>query len=94
MNYRLGGQKIRQKHSTKYRGVLLDEHLLFKDRMNTFQQKLNRVNGILAKLRHHLLSDILKTVYYSLFDTHLRYACQVWGQSNSDILKTESENLL
>ena len=85
MNYRLSGQKIRQKHSTKYRGVLLDEHLLFKDRMNTLQQKLNRVNGILAKLRHHLLSDILKTVYYSLFDTHLRYACQVWGQSNSDI---------
>ena len=81
MNYRLSGQKIRQKHSTKYRGVLLDEHLLFKDRMNTLQQKLNRVNGILAKLRHHLLSDILKTVYYSLFDTHLRYACQVWGQT-------------
>ena len=31
-------------------------------------------------------SDVLKTVYYSLFDTHLCYACQVWGQSNSDIL--------
>ena len=30
--------------------------------------------------------DTLKTVYYSLFDTHLRYACRVWGQSNSDIL--------
>ena len=94
MNYRLSGQKIRQKPSTKDRGVLLDEHLLFKDRMNTLQQKLKRVNGILAKLRHHLLSDILKTVYYSLFDTHLCYGCQVWEQSNSNILKTESENLL
>ena len=52
----------------------------------TLKQKLNKANGILAKLRHHLPSDILKTVYYSLFDTHLRYACQVWGQSNSDIL--------
>ena len=31
-------------------------------------------------------SDILKTVYYSLFDTHLRCAGQVWGQDNSDIL--------
>ena len=49
------------------------------------KQKLNIANGILAKLRHHLPSDILKTVYYSLFNTHLRYACQVWGQSNSDI---------
>ena len=44
------------------------------------------MNGILAKLRHHLLSDILKAVYCSHFDTHLHYACQVWGQRNSDIL--------
>ena len=42
--------------------------------------------GILAKLRHHLPSDILKTLYCSLFDIHIRYACQVWGQSNKDIL--------
>ena len=54
--------------------------------INTLKQKLNRANGILTKLRHHLPSDILKTVYYSLFDTHLHYACQVWGQSSSEIL--------
>ena len=86
MNFCLSGQKVRQKSCTKYLGVLIDEHLLFKDHINFLKQKLNRANGILAKLRHHLPSDILKTVYYSLFDTHLRYACQVWGQSNSDIL--------
>ena len=77
MNFRLSGQKIRQKTCTKYLGVLLDEHFLFKDHINTLKQKLNRANGILAKMRHHLPSDILKTLYYSLFDTHLRYACQV-----------------
>ena len=86
MNFRLSGQKIRQKICTKYLGVLLDEHFLFKDHINTLKQKLNRANGTLAKLRHHLPSDILKTVCYSLFDTHLRHACQVWGQSNHDIL--------
>ena len=82
----MSGQKIRQKTCTKYLGVLIDEHLLFKDHINFLKQKLNRANGILAKLRHHLPSDILKTVYYYLFDTRLCYACQVWGQSNSDIL--------
>ena len=85
MNFRLSGQKIRQKNYTKYLGVLIDEHLLFKYHINFLKQKFNRANGILAKLRHHLLSDILKTVCYSLFDTYLSYACQVWGQSNSDI---------
>ena len=37
-------------------------------------------------LNWELPSDILKTVYYSLFDTCLHYACQVWEQSNSDTL--------
>ena len=75
MNFCLSGKKIRQKTCTKYLGVLLDEHLLFKDQVNTLKQKLNRANGILAKLRYHLPSaDILKTVHYSFFDTHLRYA--------------------
>ena len=86
MNFRLSGQKIRQKTCTKYLGVLIDEHLLFKDHINFLKQKLNRPNCILAKLRHRFPSDILKKVYYSPFDTHLRYACQVWGQSNRDIL--------
>ena len=86
MNLRLSGQKIRQKTCTKYLGVLLDEHLLFKDHINALKQKLNRANGILTNLRHHLPSDVLKTAYYSLFDTNLRYARQFWGQSNSNIL--------
>ena len=75
MNFCLGGHKIRQKTCTKYLGVLFDEHLLFKDHINTLKERLNGVNGILAKLRHHLPFDIVKTVYYSLFDTHLHYAC-------------------
>ena len=65
-----------RKLDKKYLGVLLDEHLLSKNCINTLKQKLDRANGILAKLRHHLPSDILKTIYYSLFDTHLRYTCQ------------------
>ena len=76
----MSGQKIKQKTCTKYLGVFIDKHLLFKDHTKFLKQKLNRANCILAKLRHHLPSDILKTVY-SLFDTHLRYACQVWGQT-------------
>ena len=79
MIFCLSGQKIRQKTCTKYLGVLLEKHLFFKDHFKTLKQKLNRANGILAKLRHHLPSDVLKTVYCSLFDKHLCYACEVWG---------------
>ena len=79
-------RKLDKRTCTKYLVVLIDKHLVFKGHIKILKQKLNKANGILGKLRHHLPSDILKRVYYSLFDTHLRYACQVWGQSNSDIL--------
>ena len=78
MNFRLSSHKIRQKICSKYISrFLTDKHSLFKDHISFLSQKLNKANGILAKLRHHLPSDILKTICYSLFDTHLRYACQL-----------------
>ena len=67
---------------------MLDEHLTFKEHINTLKQKLSRANGILAKLRHYLSLDVLRTIYYALFDSHLRYACQVWGQANTTLIDT------
>ena len=82
----MSSQRIRRKNCSKYLGVLLDEQLLFKDHINTLKQRLNRPNGILTKMKHHLPSDILKTVNYYFFYANLRYTCQVWGQGNSNIL--------
>ena len=48
--------------------------------MNTLKQKLNRANGILAKLRYYVTVDVLKTIYYAFFDSHMKYACHSWGQ--------------
>ena len=67
MNFCLHGQIFRQKTCTKYLGVLLDKHLLFKNHTNTLKQKLNKASGILAKLRHHLPSDILNAVHCSFW---------------------------
>ena len=88
MNFCLSGQKIRHKNCTKYLSVLIDEHLLFKDHINFSKQKLKRANSILAKLRHHLHSDILKTVGILLFLIHMYIMHVRFGDkgSNSDIL--------
>ena len=85
MNFHLSGQKIKRKKPALI-SRCFSRWALFKNHINTLKQKLNRADSILAKLRHHFSSDIFKTVYYSFFDTHLHYACQVLGQSNSDIL--------
>ena len=80
LNFRLSGQKTDPKRCTKYLGVIIDEHLSFNEYMNTLKQKLNRTNGILAKLRYYVTADVLKTIYYAFFDSHMKYACHIWGQ--------------
>ena len=65
--------------------------------MNTLKQKPNTANGILAKLRYYVSADILKTNYYALFDLHMRYACQIWGQSHSktfDMIQSAQNKVL
>ena len=54
--FHLSGQKIIPKNHTKYLETI-DEHLTFKEYMVRSRQKLNRTNGLLAKLRHQVSSS-------------------------------------
>ena len=51
--------------------------------MNLYQ--LNRAVGLLSKIRHYTPKPLLRTIYYSLFNSHLIYACQTWGQSKTEL---------
>ena len=39
---------------TKYLGIILDENLSFKYHIENLRFKLNRANGLLAKIRHYV----------------------------------------
>ena len=73
--------------SVKYLGVFLNDSLPWDTHLNTLIPKLNRAIRLLLKIRHHTPKYILKIIYYSLFNSHLIYASQIWGQSKSDRLR-------
>ena len=87
MNFRISGQKVNIMKETKYLGMIMDEHLTFKNHMDTVKLKLNRANGLLAKLRHYVSPKLLRTIYYAIFEPHLRYGCQLWGQAQIQVLQ-------
>ena len=87
MNFQINGQKIYIMKETKYLGMIMDEHLTFKNHMDTVKLKLNRANGLLAKLRHYVNLALLRTIYYAIFEPHLRYGCQLWGQAQTQVLQ-------
>ena len=40
---------------------------------------------LLAKIRHHINKDALKTIYHAIFSSHMSYAAQIWGLSSKNI---------
>ena len=81
-NFWISGQKIHPLTQTKYLGITLDENLKFKKHMELLKTKLNWANGLLAKIRHLVSKNLLRTIYFAIFDSHLRYGCHIWGQKD------------
>ena len=88
MNFRTSGQKINFLCKPKYLGIILDEHLTFKYHLENLNLKLNRANCLLSKIGYYVRLPLLRTLHYALFDSHLRYGCQIWGQKHSQTVET------
>ncbi len=80
---------IEQKDNVKYLGVLVDQHLLWKEQISSVSKKISRGVGILIKLRSFLEPKMLKDIYYCLIYSHLSYGVVVWGSA----CKTHLKNL-
>ena len=60
----------------KYLRVFIDENLNWETHINEISTKL-----IKAKLNHFVNKDILLSLYYTIFHSHLAYLCLVSGQA-------------
>ena len=87
LNFRISGQKINEVKKTKYLGIYLDEHLTWNFQLNQIKTKLSRICGLLAKLRYHVKTELIRTVHFAIFDPVLRYAVQVWAQHRNEVIK-------
>ena len=70
-------------------GVLIDEHLIWnKQEIN---MRLNCTIAMLSKPRINANFHILKTAHHSLFESHLQYGTQLWGQKDNETITTFTE---
>ena len=53
------------------------------------KSKLHRAIGFLWKIIHYVPKFLLKTLYYTIFHSHLIHACQIWGQSFNLLTKIQ-----
>ena len=92
-NIRLNGYKLSLSDQIKYLGIYLDKYLNGHYHSNLVMQKLARALGMLSKVRHYVNKTELKDIYHAIFESHLRYGCQVWYQSNFKKIRDKIEIL-
>ena len=80
---KLDGKRLQPVHSIKYLGLQIDETLSFQKHLTSLSRKLSRSNSMLAKIRHFVPPDTLKSIYHSIFASHMSYGCIVWGQKGN-----------
>ena len=69
---------IPKKTSTKYLGVILDNHLSWSEHINYTNMKLHKGIGIFYKVRYFVNSQILRSLYYAFFQSHINYCFNIW----------------
>ena len=80
---KLNGVKIYESTKIKYLGIILDNRLTWKHHVHELSKKLNRAVGMIYKIRDNCSDSVLRSLYFSLFNSHLTYALSVWGNCDA-----------
>ena len=73
--------------SIKFVGVLLDEHLSWKEDIRYTENKIAKSIGLLYRAKPFLGKHSLLTLYHSYIHTDLNYANLSWANTNRTNLK-------
>ena len=77
---KINGKKLVPSQSVKYLGIILDPNLTWSPHVDSLSAKLSRATGMLAKTRHYVSENTLRSIYFGIFSSLLTYGSQIWGQ--------------
>ena len=78
---------IKQVTEFKYLGIIFDNKLNWQNHIESLCVKLSKAAGVIYKLKRVAPKGVLKMVYYSIVDTHLRYGITAWGGAKGTALE-------
>ena len=71
--------------SVKYVGVKTDGNLTWKPHIDYLSVISNRANALLFKIRNLVNISLLRTIYFSIFESRLNYCSLVWSWNSNAI---------
>ena len=79
---KLHHSKLFESSKIKYLGIILDNKLDWKGHITELSKKLSRAVGLLYKIRNLCPQSVLRSLYFSLFNSHLSYGLVLWRNAN------------
>ena len=68
----------------KYLGSILQDDLHWNSHLMKLGKKLSCIIGLLSKVRYYIPQHLLATIYHSIFNSYVIYACEIWGQNQTN----------
>ena len=81
----------------KYRGVFIDQHLIFEQHWNYVRKKVDQCTGPLWRVQSFISKDLALHLYKSSIHPHFiycSYVCDICSPTNSTALQVAQNNAL
>ena len=82
----INGEHIERVNNINFLGILIDEHLNWKEMV---ANKISKYCGVLNRIKNVLPLHILRTLYHNMIYPHMNYGLQVWGYECNRITKIQ-----
>ena len=81
LSLKLSNELLQCIEHTKFLGIIIDQHLTWKNHINYVTKKVTRTTGVLCRIRFYVSQPLLRMLYYSLIYPHLHYGNIVWANT-------------
>ena len=79
MKLKIRNKEINRTKSTKSLGVMIDEHLVWKEHINSISIKASRAIGVIRRAKKYVKQDTLELMCHCLVLPYFDYCSFVWN---------------
>ena len=76
---KINGTEIDEVLETKFLGITIDSKLSWESHITALSKKLKCCAGQLNRICNMIPNDLFKSLYHTLYESHLSYGITVWG---------------
>ena len=93
INLTINGEALKEVQVAKYLGILIDNKLNWGAQIQAVNLKLSKGIGLLAKIRHYVPKNTLRSLYFTFINPHIDYNILNWGMASLNNLNSISNKI-